>query len=138
MLESLQEIDTAATGCLSDSSNHHETSSLLLASTILTKSQNSKECATQRRNQDRYATPTMATQGASERDKTASDERHCSAKSKIELPSIVLEKIKEGMAQLLAEYTWPWYEQNVHLFRSLYNVHLVNDVALAREDNNCK
>ncbi len=49
-----------------------------------------------------------------------------------DLKKIFLEKIKEGMAQLLADYTWPWYEQNVQLFRSLYNIHLVNDVALAK------
>lgn len=40
----------------------------------------------------------------------------------------MLERVKEGMTQLLAEYTWPWYEKNKQLLRSLYNVHLVNDI----------
>ena len=53
-----------------------------------------------------------------------------------DLKHVFLEKIKEGMAQLLAEYTWPWYEQNVQLFRSLYNVHLVDDVAMAKSSPN--
>ncbi len=57
----------------------------------------------------------------------------CGSQSDVVLPSSVLEKIKEGMAQLLAEYTWPWYEQNVHLFRSLYNVHLINDVFFGQD-----
>jgi hypothetical protein len=46
----------------------------------------------------------------------------------LETRTIFLEKIKEGMAQLLADYTWPWYEENFQLFKSLYNVHLINDV----------
>ena len=43
---------------------------------------------------------------------------------------IAVDRIKEGMAQLLATYTWPWYKQNVQLFRALYNVQLVNDVTI--------
>ena len=39
-----------------------------------------------------------------------------------------VEEIKEGMAQLLANYTWPWYRQNVQLFKTLYNIHLVDDI----------
>lgn len=57
----------------------------------------------------------------------------CGSQTDIVLPSSVLGKIKEGMAELLAEYTWPWYEQNVHLFRSLYSVHLINDVAFGQD-----
>ena len=32
------------------------------------------------------------------------------------------------MAQLLADFIWPWYERNAELFTSLYNVQLVNDL----------
>ena len=32
------------------------------------------------------------------------------------------------MAQLLADFIWPWYEQNAQQLTSLYNVQLVNDL----------
>jgi hypothetical protein len=45
-----------------------------------------------------------------------------------------MEGVKESMAQMLAEHLWPWYEQNAHLFRTLYNVQLVNDVTCLHPD----
>ena len=35
------------------------------------------------------------------------------------------------MTQLLADYTWPWYETNKQLLRrTLYNIHIVNDISI--------
>ena len=39
------------------------------------------------------------------------------------------------MAQLLANYTWPWYKQNVQLFKDLYNIQLVDDITSRSEDS---
>ena len=44
--------------------------------------------------------------------------------------TVTLERVKEAMTQLLADYTWPWYETNKQLLRTLYNIHIVNDILI--------
>lgn len=44
--------------------------------------------------------------------------------------TVTLERVKEAMTQLLADYTWPWYETNKQLLRTLYNIHIVNDISI--------
>lgn len=128
-----QQMENGVQGCASRTTcDHHEKFRILLNSQTEIGWHGKESLMSVR--EGCCAAPSVATHQRSEVDQVQpSNVRECCSTSEVELPSAVLEKIKEGMAQLLAEYTWPWYEQNVHLFRSLYNVHLINDVAFPHD-----
>ncbi len=131
-----QQMDNKSQGCASRTPSEHDKAGMLRGCQNVSKCHDKDHLVSGR---DRFcAAPSVAQQPSAQRNEVESTQpttvRDCCSKSVVELPSAVLDKIKEGMAQLLAEYTWPWYEQNVHLFRSLYNVHLVNDVAFAHDE----